>query len=109
MARISKNPSKDIVKRLAMLKKLYLMVSGDGVTHNDSLRFKINEKFLCHSVIDLRESLELHKQLKVELATFEDLCKVDYLAFWKLYETDFPELSASDIVGLEDDYQINLL
>jgi len=47
--------------------------------------------------------------LKSDLATFEDLCKVDYLAFWKLYESEFCELSASDIVELNNDLQISLI
>lgn len=109
MARISSDASKDIVKRLNDLKELNFNVTGDGSTANESLRFKINELYLQHKVIELRNSLELLKQLKTDLARFEDLCRVDYHAFWKLYESDFCEISASDIVELKDDLQISLI
>jgi len=61
MARIASDPSRDIVQRNGKLKELHIQVTGDSSSSNDSLRFKINELYLNHKVIELRSSLDFLK------------------------------------------------
>jgi hypothetical protein len=70
MTKTIENSPKNLETRLANLENIYVKVSGNQGSSHECLKHVINELYLNHNVIELRDSLVELKKLKEDLERF---------------------------------------